>query len=88
MHPEIQKKEPGQCPICGMDLEPLHPSVKEESAEYRDMLKRFWLGLGLTIPVLLLAMSGSDLKINPSFSRWLQLILKYIRSSMGWMAFF
>lgn len=77
MHPEIQKNEPGQCPICGMDLEPLQPSIEEESAEYRDMLKRFWIGLGFTIPVLLLAMFGIYLKnlINPSFSRWLQLIL-------------
>lgn len=77
MHPEIKKNKPGQCPICGMDLELLQPFVEEESAEYRYMLKRFWVGLGFTIPVLLLAMLGIYLKnfINPSLSRWLQMIL-------------
>lgn len=77
MHPEIQKNEPGQCPICGMDLELLQPTVEEESAEYKDMLKRFWIGVSVTIPVLLLAMFGAYFKnlISPSLSRWFQLIL-------------
>lgn len=77
MHPEIQKTKPGQCPICGMDLEPLQPSVEEEFAEYQYMLKRFWIGLVFTIPVLLLAMLGPYVKeyINPFLSRWMQLIL-------------
>jgi Cu+-exporting ATPase len=77
MHPEIQRNEPGQCPICGMDLELLQPTVEEESAEYKDMLKRFWIGVSFTIPVLLLAMFGAYFKnlISPSLSRWLQLIL-------------
>lgn len=76
MHPEVQKSEPGQCPICGMDLEPLQPSDEEESSEYREMLQRFWIGLGLTTPVFILAMFGTYLRswIDPSLSRWLQLI--------------
>ncbi|MBX9744769.1 MAG: cadmium-translocating P-type ATPase [Chlamydiales bacterium] len=73
MHPEVQKNEPGQCPICGMDLELIQPSIEEESVEYRDMLKRFWIGLGFTIPVLLLAMLGPYFNfINSSLSRWVQ----------------
>ena len=76
MHPEVQKNEPGQCPICGMDLELIQPSVEEESVEYRDMLKRFWIGLGFTTPVLLFAMLGPYSNfINPSLSRWFQFIL-------------
>lgn len=77
MHPEIKQDKPGICPKCGMDLELLQPSLEEEPTEYQDMLKRFWIGLVLTIPLLLLAMFGAYIKnfINPSISRWLQLIL-------------
>ncbi|MBI3211847.1 MAG: cadmium-translocating P-type ATPase [Simkania negevensis] len=77
MHPEIQKKEAGQCSICGMDLEPLQPFLEEEPVAFRDMLKRFWVGLGLTIPILVLAMLGPYMKnvIHPSLSCYLQLIL-------------
>lgn len=77
MHPETQKSEPGQCPVCGMALALVQPSIKEKASEYRDMLKRFWIGLSLTIPILLLAMFGMWFKtfIHPSLSRWLQFIL-------------
>lgn len=77
MHPEIQKSEPGQCPICGMNLERIQPSLAEESTEYRDMFTRFWIGFVLTIPVFLLAIFSMYLTdlINPSLSRWLQFIL-------------
>lgn len=48
MHPEVRKNEPGSCPICGMDLE----SVSEEPKEYPDMLRRFWVGVVFTIPLM------------------------------------
>ncbi|HEY0257478.1 MAG TPA: copper-translocating P-type ATPase [Candidatus Methylacidiphilales bacterium] len=58
MHPEIQQDHPGACPICGMALEPMHASAEhdDDNAELRDMTRRFWIGLALTIPVLVLSM--------------------------------
>jgi len=59
MHPEIQKPGPGSCPICGMALEPLMPTADTgPSDEYRDMLRRFSIGLILALPVLALEMGG------------------------------
>jgi Cu+-exporting ATPase len=58
MHPEIVKSEPGTCPICGMDLEAETSSAGEtKSPEERDMTRRFWLSLALTVPLVLLAMA-------------------------------
>jgi Cu+-exporting ATPase len=58
MHPEIIRDAPGSCPICGMALEPLVVSLDEEdNTELRDMTRRFWLALALSIPVFVLGMS-------------------------------
>ena len=58
MHPEVVKEGPGTCPICGMALEPVLISRdEEESPELRDMQRRFWASLTLTVPVFLVAMS-------------------------------
>jgi len=56
MHPEIVRSGPGSCPICGMALEP-RPVVapEEENPELRDMSRRFWISLVLTIPLLAIA---------------------------------
>jgi Cu2+-exporting ATPase len=60
MHPEIRKKGPGSCPICGMALEPVAPSASdEENPELADMTRRFWVALALSIPVLWLAMGAA-----------------------------
>jgi P-type Cu+ transporter len=57
MHPEIVRLEPGACPICGMALEPRTVSAApEENPELRDMTRRFWIGLALTIPLFVVAM--------------------------------
>jgi Cu+-exporting ATPase len=57
MHPEIVRDEPGDCPICGMALEPLEPSAEEgDSPELRDMERRFRVSAVLTLPVFLIAM--------------------------------
>jgi Cu+-exporting ATPase len=54
MHPEIVRAAPGSCPICGMALEPRMPTLEEpDNPELRDMTRRFWIGLGLTAPLLL-----------------------------------
>jgi P-type Cu+ transporter len=58
MHPQIVRDEPGNCPICGMALEPRVVTLEEEeNPELKDMKRRFWVSVALTLPVLFLAMS-------------------------------
>jgi P-type Cu+ transporter len=58
MHPEIVRQEPGFCPICGMALEPRTVTVEDEvNPELVDMTRRFWVSLGLTLPLLVMAMA-------------------------------
>ena len=80
MHPQIRQVGPGNCPICGMALEP--ETVTADSgpnAELIDMTRRFWIGLVLTIPVLALEMGGhlNGLKmlLGTETSNWIQLVL-------------
>ncbi|MGX1786605.1 heavy metal translocating P-type ATPase [Bosea sp. NPDC055332] len=80
MHPEIRQPEPGNCPICGMALEPEIASAEQgPSAELIDMTRRFWVGLVLAAPVFLLEMGGHlvDLHmwIGQQASNWVQLVL-------------
>lgn len=59
MHPEIRQTAPGSCPICGMALEPVMPSLDdEENPELVDFRRRFWWTLPLTAIVFALAMFG------------------------------
>jgi Cu+-exporting ATPase len=59
MHPQIRRNEPGNCPICGMTLEPLNVSAEGGvSPELRYMTRRFWIGTALTVPVVILQMAG------------------------------
>jgi len=58
MHPEVRQLGPGACPKCGMALEPETASAGEEDdSELRDMLRRFWVGVVLTAPLLVVAMA-------------------------------
>ena len=80
MHPEIRQEGPGDCPICGMALEPEEVSLETgPSEELRDMTRRFWIGLMLTLPVLVLEMGGHltglDQIVPPQVSNWIQLVL-------------
>jgi Cu+-exporting ATPase len=56
MHPKIIKDEPGNCPVCGMSLEPLIATTEEDDSELRDMTRRFWVSTALAIPLFILAM--------------------------------
>ena len=58
MHPEVRQDHPGDCPICGMPLEPemVSASGAEDTTELDDMTLRFWLGTVMALPVLILAM--------------------------------
>src|SRR5208282_4677420 len=58
MHPQIVRAEPGFCPICGMALEPHTVTVEEQNPELRDMTRRFWISLALTVPLLAIAMGS------------------------------
>ncbi|MBV1692388.1 heavy metal translocating P-type ATPase [Novosphingobium sp. G106] len=80
MHPEIQRPGPGSCPICGMALEPMTPTLNDgPSAEYSDMKRRFVIGLILALPVVALEMGGHLLGLNQvigqQMSNWLQMAL-------------
>ena len=81
MHPEIRRPGPGSCPICGMALEPVVVTADSgPNPELADMSRRFWIGLILAVPVLLLAMGGDLISsfheiVAPKASVWIQLVL-------------
>ena len=77
MHPEILRDAPGTCPICGMALEPLLPSLEDhENPELMDFRRRFWRTLPLSILVLVLAMIGHRTNVISANARtWLELAL-------------
>ena len=59
MHPEVVQDQPGNCPKCGMALEPRTVyAEEEENPELVDMRRRFWVSLGLTIPLLAMVMGS------------------------------
>ncbi len=82
MHPQIRQAGPGNCPICGMTLEPVAAiAAIGPNRELADMTRRFWIGLILTLPVFILEMGGHipglglhDL-VPPRISTWIQLAL-------------
>src|ERR1700674_4313984 len=79
MHPQIRQLGPGNCPICGMTLEPVLASDTGPSAELVDMTRRFWIGLALSIPVVALEMGGHLTNLHTllgqNVSNWLQLVI-------------
>ncbi len=80
MHPEIERDRPGNCPICGMALEPKMVTAEPaDDTELRDMTRRFWVGTALTLPVFLLAMAhiipGAPHWVGGDVSRWIQFVL-------------
>ncbi|MEO7937277.1 MAG: heavy metal translocating P-type ATPase [Burkholderiaceae bacterium] len=59
MHPEIRQDHPGNCPKCGMALEPEMPALdQDENPELADFKRRFWWTLPFTVVVVTLAMVG------------------------------
>jgi len=79
MHAQIRQNSPGNCPICGMTLEPLAASeTAKPTHELADMTRRFWIGLVLTLPVFILEMGshirglGLDAIVPPPISTWAQ----------------
>jgi Cu+-exporting ATPase len=56
MHPEVRQIGPGNCPKCGMALEPLLPTETEDDSEIRSVRRRFWVALALAVPAVLIGM--------------------------------
>ena len=77
MHPEVQQDHPGNCPKCGMTLEPMLPTLDEgENAELVDFRHRFWWTLPLTVVVTVLAMVGHRLQwFEMATQSWIELVL-------------
>ena len=84
MHPEVKQNHPGNCPKCGMSLEPKTVTTgtnDEENVELGDMTKRFWIGAALTLPVFVLAMAHlipavtRQAWVDSHASRWMQFAL-------------
>ncbi|MBT5266681.1 MAG: cadmium-translocating P-type ATPase [Rhodospirillaceae bacterium] len=82
MHPEIVQEGQGSCPICGMALEPSGvPTGDEVNHELIDFTRRFWIGLALALPVLVMEMGAHllmlpvDDLIAPLWQPWIQLVL-------------
>ena len=83
MHPEIEQDHPEECPKCGMALEPktISAADEHEHGEVRDLSRKFWIALILTIPVLFIAMGhaipGIDIErvIPKRISKWIEFVL-------------
>ena len=79
MHPEIRRNGPGQCPICGMALEPLEPTLEEgPNPELIDMSRRFWVSAIFTLPLIVLVVATELLRVEllpMRLSMWVQLAL-------------
>jgi len=79
MHPQIRQVGPGSCPICGMALEPAVASLDAPpNAELADMTRRFWAGLVLALPAVVLEMGGHLVGghgwVDQTLSNWIQLV--------------
>jgi Cu+-exporting ATPase len=80
MHPQIRQVGPGNCPICGMTLEPETVTADTgPSAELTDMTRRFWIGLILAVPVMALEMGGHLVNLHmwvaAETTNWIQFVL-------------
>jgi Cu+-exporting ATPase len=80
MHPQIRQAGPGNCPICGMALEPVLTTVEAgPNPELVDMSRRFWIGLVLAIPVVALEMGGHltnlHMLLGQALANWIQLVI-------------
>ena len=79
MHPEIRRDAPGSCPICGMALEPLEPSLEDgPNPELTMMTRRFWACAALSLPLVILTLGAELTGWQPlpmRLSMWVQLAI-------------
>ncbi len=90
MHPQIRQPGPGNCPICGMTLEPVEVTAQAPpNHELADMTRRFWIGLVLALPVFILEMGshvpalGLDRLVPMQASIWIQFALSRACCTIG-----
>lgn len=81
MHPQVRQKQPGNCPICGMTLEPETVSLDEgPDPELIDMTRRFWVAAVLSLPLAVVVMGAhlipglSHEFLDAPLSRWIQML--------------
>jgi Cu+-exporting ATPase len=90
MHPEIQQIHPGNCPRCGMALEPVIPELgDDDNPELLDFQRRFWWTLPLSVMVVLLSMFGHQWAWFETVTRtWVEMALSFpIVLWAGWPFF-
>ncbi len=82
MHPEVVRDAPGDCPLCGMALVPLGGAAAGEAddAELRDLTRRLWFGVALSVPLVVLAMAPmvgvhDAFGLAPHVRGWVELAL-------------
>ena len=80
MHPEVRSPQPGSCPKCGMALVPVAGSAEADDSELRDLTHRLWIGIALSIPLVILAMSPmvgihEPFGLQPRPRGWIELVL-------------
>lgn len=81
MHPEIVQDGPGNCPICGMALEPVMAALDDgDNPELKAMTRRLWISASLALPILILEMGGMlglsfDRFATPRGLTWLEFAL-------------
>jgi Cu+-exporting ATPase len=87
MHPQIRQEGPGNCPICGMALEPLIPLATDDDSDLRRVERKFWIAASLSAPVVLLAMLPHAMDLHLSFGT--ARLLRYVELALtlpvvGW----
>jgi len=80
MHPQIVRDAPGDCPICGMTLVPIAGTGPAEDTELRDLTRRFWIGVALSVPLVILAMAPmvgiqNPFGLAPRARGWIEFVL-------------
>lgn len=81
MHPEVRQVGPGDCPRCGMALEPIDATAEQDDTELRDMTRRFWIATAFTAPLLVYVMGNMLFRhvfeswIGPAVGQWAELAL-------------
>ncbi|MDX2112782.1 MAG: heavy metal-binding domain-containing protein, partial [Alphaproteobacteria bacterium] len=82
MHPQVRQPKPGNCPICGMALEPETVSLDEgQDPELVDMTRRFWVAAVLSFPLALVVMGAhlipgfSHEFLDSQLSKWIQMLM-------------